>query len=205
MHRYGGAPTRRAVLAGMAAVAALATAGGWAPGAWAQGAAAPAGGAAALDPLLDLVEQRMAVMPDVARHKFNTGAAVEDLPREAQVLTAVTARAKEAGIDADLASRFFQAQIDASKMMQNTRITAWKAAGQGKFTDVPDLATSIRPTLDRLTPAMIAALKEAMPALQSPGAAARIEARSAKYAAAHPQDAAAFRRAVEPLAGLAAP
>lgn len=201
MRGFVWAPTRRAVLAGMAATAVMLAL----PGGPAQAGIAMGSAFAAIDTLLDLVEQRMAVMPDVARHKHNTGAAVEDLPREAQVIAAVTARAKDAGVDADLAARFFQAQIDASKMMQNSRIAAWKAAGQGKFTDAPDLATAIRPTLDKLTPAMVAALKDALPTLQTPGAAARIEAHSATYAAAHPEDAAAFRRAVEPLTALAKP
>ena len=34
-------------------------------------------------------------MPDVARHKYNSGAAVEDLPREAQVIEAMTGQAVE--------------------------------------------------------------------------------------------------------------
>src|SRR4051794_6520287 len=67
----------------------------------------------ALDTLLRLIGERLAVMPDVARHKYNSGAAVEDLPREAQVIEAVTAQAVEAGLDKDLAAKFFQAQIDA--------------------------------------------------------------------------------------------
>lgn len=201
MRKLVWAPTRRAVLAGMAATAVVLAL----PGGRALAGLVVASASAAVDTLLDLVEQRMAVMPDVARHKHNTGAAVEDLPREAQVIAAVTARAKDAGLDPDLAAAFFQAQIDASKIMQNSRITAWKAAGQGKFTDVPDLATSIRPTLDRLTPAMVATLKDALPALKTADATATIEARITRYAAAHPEDAAAFRRAVEPLRVLGKP
>jgi len=109
----------------------------------------------ALDTLLRLIGERLAVMLDVARHKYNSGAAVEDLPREAQVIEAVTAQAVEAGLDKDLAAKFFQAQIDASKMIQSERIAAWKAEGHSPFTDVPDLKTVIRPKLDALTPAML--------------------------------------------------
>jgi chorismate mutase len=49
----------------------------------------------ALDTLLSLIGERLAVMPDVARHKYNSGAAVEDLPREAQVIEAMTGQAVE--------------------------------------------------------------------------------------------------------------
>src|SRR5690349_11332896 len=104
----------------------------------------------ALDTLLRLIGERLAVMPDVARHKYNSGAAVEDLPREAQVIEAVTAQAVETGLDKDLAAKFFQAQIDASKMIQSERIAAWKAEGHAPFTGVPDLKTTIRPKLDAL-------------------------------------------------------
>lgn len=154
----------------------------------------------ALDTLLSLIGERLALMPDVARHKYNTGAAVEDLPREAQVIEAVTVQAVEAGLDKDVAAKFFLAQIDASKMIQSERIAAWKAEGHAPFTDVPDLKTVIRPKLDALTPAMLAALKDALPELRLGGAGERLEA----YAAG--QDAAvqaAFRRAIAPLVAVA--
>jgi chorismate mutase len=135
-------------------------------------------------------------MPDVARHKYNSGAAVEDLPREAQVIEAVTAQAVEAGLDKDLAAKFFQAQIDASKMIQSERIAAWKAESHAPFTDVPDLKSVIRPKLDVLTPALLAALKDALPELKLPGVGARLEDYAVGRGA---EDEAAFRRAIAPL------
>lgn len=155
----------------------------------------------ALDTLLSLIGERLAVMPDVARHKYNSGAAVEDLPREAQVIEAVTAQAVDVGLDKAVAAKFFQAQIDASKMIQSERIAAWKAEGHAPFTDVPDLKTVIRPKLDALNPAMLAALKDALPELRLGGAGARLEA----YAAGRSvEDQAAFRRAIAPLVVVAA-
>jgi len=155
----------------------------------------------ALDKLLRLIAERLALMPDVARHKYNSGAAVEDLPREAQVIEAVTAQAVEAGLAEDLAAKFFQAQIDASKMIQSARIAAWKSEGHAHFIDVPDLKTVIRPKLDALTPAMLAALKDALPELKLGGAGARLEA----YAVGRGgEDEAAFRRAIAPLLRVAA-
>jgi chorismate mutase len=154
----------------------------------------------ALDTLLRLIGDRLAVMPDVARHKYNSGAAVEDLPREAQVIEAVTAQAVEAGLDKDLAAKFFQAQIDASKMIQSERIAAWKAENHAPFADVPDLRTVIRPKLDALTPAMLAALRDALPELKLGGTGARLET----YAAGRGgEDEAAFRRAIAPIVAAA--
>ena len=54
----------------------------------------------------------------------------------------------------------------------------------------------IRPKLDALTPALIAALKDALPELKRAGAGARLEA----YAAGRGgEDEGAFRRAIAPL------
>lgn len=154
----------------------------------------------ALDTLLSLIGERLAVMPDVARHKYNSGAAVEDLPREAQVIEAVTAQAVEAGLDKTVAAKFFQAQIDASKMIQSQRIATWKAEGHAPFTGVPDLKTVIRPKLDALTPAMLVALKDALPELKLVGTGERLEA----YAVGHSgEDEGAFRRAMAPLVAVA--
>jgi chorismate mutase len=162
---------------------------------------APAVSAASLDVLLGLIGERLAIMPDVARHKYNSGAAVEDLSREAQVIETVTAQAVEAGIDKDLATQFFQAQIDASKMIQSARIAAWKAENHEHFSDAPDLSTVIRPKLDALTPALLAALKDALPELKLVGAGARLEAYAVKRGV---EDQAAFRRAIAPLIAAAA-
>jgi len=153
-----------------------------------------------LDALLGLIGERLAVMPDVARHKYNTGAAVEDLPREAQVIEAVTGQAVEAGLDKDLAAKFFQAQIDASKMIQTERIAAWKVENHPPFTNVPDLKTVIRPKLDALTPALLVALKDALPELKRASAGARLEAYAAERGG---EDEAAFRRAIAPLVAAA--
>lgn len=149
--------------------------------------------------LTDLIAARLALMPDVARHKYNSGAAVEDSPREAEVLAAVTAQAERAGVERGFAERFFQAQIDAAKMLQQARIDGWTAEKHGKFVDVPDLATGIRPRLDELTPRLIAALRAVAPELDKPEAGERLARAVADYAARQPQDAAVFRRALAPL------
>ena len=86
-------------------------------------------------------------------------------------------------------------------MIQTERIAAWKVEGHAPFADVPDLGTVIRPKLDALTPAMLAALKEALPELKSAGAGARLEAYTAGRSA---EDQAAFRRATGPLLAAAA-
>jgi chorismate mutase len=140
----------------------------------------------ALDTLLTLIEQRLVLANDVARSKWNSGAAVEDLPRENEIVEAIGRDAGLHGLDAGFAKSFFRAQIEASKLAQNARLAQWRAARQPPFADAPDLQRDIRPRLDRLTPLMLDALSRSLPALHAPDAALRLQARAgdAAHAAA---------------------
>ena len=133
--------------------------------------------AAAADHLLQLIDQRLDVAPMVAKAKWNSGGAVNDPPREQLILDAVTAQAS--GLDAVFVRRFFQAQFDASKALQLGLHAQWQQQGAGKFSDAPDLGRDVRPLLDRLTPQLIASLRQLQPLLAEPGMRNYIESRSA--------------------------
>lgn len=132
--------------------------------------------AAAADHLLQLMDQRLAVAPMVAKAKWNSGGAVNDPPREQLILDAVAAQAN--GLDAVFVRRFFQAQFDASKALQLGLLAQWRQQGAGKFSDAPDLGRDVRPLLDELTPQLIASLRRMQPLLTEPGMRSYIESRS---------------------------
>ncbi len=156
-----------------------------------------------IDRVLTLIQQRLSYMDDVARNKWNSGAAIEDLPREREIIEGIGKQAAGYGLDATIARDFFRAQIEASKIIQNTRFREWRAAGQPKFERVRDLGREIRPALDALTPAMMSALAAALPALQIRGAAKAIDARAATLVSVHSADIPARDAAVAPLSQLA--
>jgi hypothetical protein len=52
--------------------------------------------------LTNLIEERLTVMTDVARAKWNTGSAIEDPQREQQLLAEVVAQAQKDGIPTGL-------------------------------------------------------------------------------------------------------
>ena len=158
------------------------------------GCATPAATADPLTTLLNLIDQRLAIGAEVARSKWNSGAAIEDLKRESEIVDAIGAQAASHGLEPTLAKQFFQAQIEASKTIQNARLAQWRATQQPAFSDAPDLLRDIRPQLDRLTPAMLDALAKALPALHAPAARARLN----NYA-----DNAARRAAMAPLLEVA--
>jgi chorismate mutase len=154
---------------------------------------------AKVDRLLGLVKERLDVAPEVARTKWNTKAPIEDLPREKQIIDGVAKGGAQYGLDPQVAGAFFQGQIEASKVVQNAMHAGWTARKQPPFEKVVDLGKDIRPVLDRLTPAMMRALADALPVLQQPGGRQLLEAQSKAVLADAPGGEAAVREAVAPL------
>lgn len=120
-----------------------------------------------IDCVLSLIQQRLGYMDDVARNKWNSKAPIEDLPREREIIDAIGRTAPAYGLDPQIAKDFFRAQIDASKIVQNARFAEWRARNQPRFTDIPNLQDRIRPALDALTPALMLALADAVPIMES--------------------------------------
>ena len=156
-----------------------------------------------IDTLLRLIQERLDVAPEVARTKWNTKAPIEDLPREQQIIDRVRGKAKELDLDARMVGEFFQAQIEASKIIQTTRHTMWAAEKRAPFEKVADLGKDIRPVLDRLEPALLAALRDAKPVLERPGAKPLLDARATDLIKVSGVDLQAGTVALAPLYAIA--
>jgi chorismate mutase len=113
----------------------------------------------AADELLDLMRQRLLLMHDVARWKWNEQRPIADPEREQALLAGVERQASQLGVDPALARRFFAAQIEAAKLVQEEDHQRWRNEKQGRFTDVPDLAKELRPRIDDLNSRLLATLK----------------------------------------------
>ncbi|MEU4195355.1 gamma subclass chorismate mutase AroQ [Kribbella sp. NPDC026611] len=109
------------------------------------------------DGLSDLMIQRILLGDDVAASKYFSGKPVDDPVREQQILTSVRASAVQLGIDPDSTAAFFQAQIDASKVVQRGLLSYWAAHPSQAPTTGPDL-TVIRQKLDTLTTQLLTEL-----------------------------------------------
>jgi chorismate mutase len=155
-----------------------------------------------LDRLLHLIGQRLSYMDDVARNKWNSGAPIEDLPREREIIDSLGKQAAGYGLDAGITREFFRAQIDASKIIQRTRFAEWHAQNQPPFKNPPDLRDKIRPALDALTPELMKALAAALPELQTADAAL-VNARAKMIVAIQTSDASARDEATAPLVRIA--
>ena len=102
--------------------------------------------------------QRLRLMHDVARGKWNEKKPIDDPAREAAVLEGVLLKASGLGLDLEYARPFFEDQFTAAKIVQRADFELWKGEGRGRFDEVPDLAGAQRPRIDAATDALLDAL-----------------------------------------------
>jgi cyclohexadienyl dehydratase len=133
---------------------------------------APAGAAPAFaDPDADvrmvfqLMQERLQLMKDVAAWKHTRKAPVVDAEREQQVLEATVQQASELGIEAASARRLFSLQIRLAVRVQESWISSWRS-GTGSPQDVRDLASQLRPQLDRLGAELLRSIYLSLPEFQ---------------------------------------
>jgi chorismate mutase-like protein len=131
----------------------------------------------------DAIAARLALMDDVARHKWNAGLPIAAPEREAALLEAVTTVAVAKGLPEDYARDVIAAQIDASRALQTALFERWQASGQGNFVAVPDLNTVQRPRIDAATRNLLDAVAAARCALAAVDAKTQLAAPPADFAA----------------------
>ncbi|MCT0224242.1 gamma subclass chorismate mutase AroQ [Synechococcus sp. CS-1328] len=152
--------------------------------------------------LLLLIRDRLEVAPEVARTKWNTKAPIEDLPREKLIIYKVIKGATNDGLEPKLAEIFLTGQIEASKIVQKELHAEWAAKRQPPFPSVADLGRDIRPVLDRLTPAMMRQLAQALPILRRPGGRQLLDLQVKTVLGHSPWSEKATQAAVAPLLKL---
>jgi len=151
----------------------------------AWGAAAGQSGIGQFDPLVRTSARRLAIAEQVALSKWDSGAAVEDAPREAQVIQGAVKTGEAGGVDAVSVTKFFRAQIEANKVVQYSLLAEWRRHGSAPSHTPINLAGVIRPELDQLQAELVAELADTKEVRS--GARCRIEMATAvgKYVAAH--------------------
>src|SRR5215471_9295769 len=83
-----------------------------------------------LQPLVETLARRLILAKQVALAKWDTHAPVEDLTREAQVITAAARDGESKGLNRTFVSNFFTAQIEANKLVQYALLAQWHRAGR---------------------------------------------------------------------------
>ncbi|MGW7824421.1 chorismate mutase [Streptomyces puniciscabiei] len=129
----------------------------------------------ALEKIVRLVGERVKTADTVAAAKWGTSQPVDDPPREKAVLHRVTDQAAKLGIGEAIVLRIFQDQITANKAVQRALYTKWREDPAQQPANRPDLATQVRPVLDRIDSQLLAAIHQAQPLLAVPGCGALLE------------------------------
>lgn len=125
--------------------------------------ASPGSGPEAMGALVSSMDQRVAIAYKVALTKWDSGKAVEDKPRERQVIDAALALAPGYSVSPQWAEQFFSAQIEANKLVQYAYLADWAAAKKAPDDERPNLEKDIRPTLDRLQQTLLEQMADATP------------------------------------------
>jgi cyclohexadienyl dehydratase len=124
-----------------------------------------------IDRVVELMDRRLALMPEVAAIKFQQQKPITDPAREREVLKQSVDDARTMHLDADAAGAFFSAQIRMASAVQEHLFARWRT-GAGQPPAARDLVKELRPELDRLGRELLPAVYLASPALADTSAAA---------------------------------
>jgi len=133
----------------------------------------------ATDRVLSLMQQRLVLMNDVASWKLSNGQDTADPLREKEMIAKLKVKAKSFDADSKEVERFFNAQFEAAKMLQQERIAEWtKEKATPKVAG--DLTKELRPKIDKLNDELVETFAQVLRYRNDAdlGVAARVRERS---------------------------
>ena len=145
-----------------------------------------------LQPLVETSARRLVIAEQVALAKWDSGAAVEDAIREAEVVKGAVKAGESRGLDHGSVSNFFRAQIEANKIVQYSLLADWHRAGRAPAHAPINLARTVRPELDQLQTVLIAELAETVAIRARATCHTNIAKAVGKYVLAHKRDSHTF-------------
>ena len=110
--------------------------------------------------LLRLMRDRLILMHDVARTKWNAHRPVGDPKREQSLLREMEEKSPEHRLDPEFTRSFFVAQITAARLVQEADLARWEAEERGPFAEAPALEV-LRMRIDAINRDLLDVLAEA--------------------------------------------
>jgi len=123
--------------------------------------------AQSVEEVLKLVQQRLAVMKDVASAKWLAKIPVADPEREAEVTAQLVKKGEQLGVKVALVRSFVGAQLSASRQLQESFFEQWRKDNAAVKVSA-DLQKDLRPKIDQITNDLLAALAKLEPHLDKP-------------------------------------
>jgi chorismate mutase len=157
-----------------------------------------------VDELLKLMQERLELAPAIAEMRWKTMSRIEDDGSERALLEAVRRQSAALRLDAELALRFAQAQIDAGKIIQAERHKHW-AAEPARSPKRLHVANPLRASTSEpeLGVPLLTAFRDALDVLRRRGARNLLDARAADLIKVGGPDLLAAQAAMRPLYELA--
>jgi chorismate mutase len=121
-----------------------------------------------VDDLLTLMRQRLLVQHEVARYKWHAHLPISDAKREQQLLASAEEHARDLGLEPGFVRAFFQAQMQAGKLVQQDDFDGWRSRDTIPPATGRDLM-ALRLQIDSLNRKLLQALQEANPSLRKEG------------------------------------
>lgn len=115
---------------------------------------------------LELMGERLRLMPEVAAWKHARQLPVQDEAREQQVLQATVSRARLLGMEPQSVAKLFALQIELARRLQQDAIERWRKDGTAP-TQVRSLDGELRPMLDELGTSLLQSMYLALPVLEA--------------------------------------
>jgi len=109
--------------------------------------------------MLTLMRERLLTMNAIAGWKWNHRLEIFDPARESEALAALQKRAKELKVDAKLVDRFFKAQMEAARLLQEERVAGLQKNYEAAAV-TGDLAKDLRPHIDLLNDELLTSLSK---------------------------------------------
>lgn len=158
--------------------------------------------AARVGAVLELENERLALMPAVAAWKWQRHEPVLDSARERSVIGAAARLGAPLGFSTAPLERLFALQVRLARDEELRLEGRWRTAGYDFHGRIPNLATEVRPRLDRLTRDLLGGLYLAAPAFSRPGFAGRYAPAVARALTARGWSAASRRELLADLGAL---
>jgi chorismate mutase len=151
--------------------------------------------------LLEAMRRRLAIMHDVAHWKWRHDRPIADPPREQALLDDLVAKAvaSHPRLDAALVRRFFSAQFEAARLVQEGNFARWRAGEPLPQSEPPDLAAELRPQIDAVSGELVDRLAVLAPAMERQNLAAEFRRQAAEGLTGDGIDEAVRSAALAPL------
>jgi chorismate mutase len=119
-----------------------------------------------IDGVLFTIQEWFALTHELAKWKWNHEAPIQDKKKEDKLIQVLCEKGEKAGLQPQLVKEIFQAQLEASRMIQENHFENWRKQEINQFGGVLNFKTDLRPKIERLCDQFILKLKEALPLLR---------------------------------------